>query len=248
VEAVVASHTAKGLLLNWGGLTLAAHQSHLAQHASLQTAAAVHPVGSRTQARILYVDESEKQLRVSLQARHVQLQPCVVAAHIGQTVPQCVVRRVDPEGGCLVQLNETSSPSDAEAPVFGYVHISRLADDHVEKIGKRYAEGTTHAGRVVGLNLMDGLAALSFEASVLSRRYLQAIVSARPIGGCPPCPRMYLAAQPTTVACYACLRFPFFQDVPAGALVTGEVVRLTDNGLVMQLAENITGSACMPPL
>lgn len=56
---------------------------------------------------------------------------------------------------------------------YGYCHISRLTDDHVDKIGKRYKLTSKHRARILHYNTLDGLAELSLAPSVLSLPYIR---------------------------------------------------------------------------
>lgn len=60
--------------------------------------------------------------------------------------------------------------------VRGFVHVSRISDERVDSLPEEsgpYAIGTTHRGRVIGYNPIDGLLLLSFEESVLNQSFLR---------------------------------------------------------------------------
>jgi rRNA biogenesis protein RRP5 len=60
--------------------------------------------------------------------------------------------------------------------VSGYVHISRLADEHVASVSPttgKFKIGSTHRARVLTYNPVDALLVLSLEASVLAEKFLR---------------------------------------------------------------------------
>ena len=67
-----------------------------------------------------------------------------------------VVSRVDDSLGLLLQLGGNPSPGGGEnpreipSPARGFVHISNVAEGHVEKLGKGYKVGQKLAARVTG--------------------------------------------------------------------------------------------------
>ncbi|KAL4451480.1 hypothetical protein ABPG75_007142 [Micractinium tetrahymenae] len=123
----------------------------------------------RLRARILWVDPSTKRVGLTLQ-RHLLgagLPPNFPA--LGQVFEGAVVRRVDEGLGLLLEL---PAGEDALPLTPGYTHISNLADDKVEEVGKRYRLGQRLRARVLGFRPMDGLAALSLKPSVVDQNIL----------------------------------------------------------------------------
>jgi rRNA biogenesis protein RRP5 len=60
--------------------------------------------------------------------------------------------------------------------VSGYVHISRLADEHVASVSAttgKFKIGSTHRARVLTYNPVDALLVLTLEASVLAEKFLR---------------------------------------------------------------------------
>ena len=51
--------------------------------------------------------------------------------------PRAKVRRADNGIGLLLELEPKS-----DVTVYGYAHISRIADDFIEKFGKQFKRGT----------------------------------------------------------------------------------------------------------
>jgi rRNA biogenesis protein RRP5 len=71
--------------------------------------------------------------------------------------------------GVLVTLESLSGVS-------GFVHISRLSDDHVKSISAtsgKYMVGSTHRARVLGYNPVDAVLIMTFQQSILDEQYLR---------------------------------------------------------------------------
>ncbi|OAA71534.1 Nucleic acid-binding, OB-fold-like protein [Cordyceps fumosorosea ARSEF 2679] len=87
---------------------------------------------------------------------------------IASTIEQCTVRHVEADMGLFVDLGV--------AGLCGYVHISRVKDGKVDALYESsgpYKVGSTHKGRVVGYNEMDGVFHISFQRSVLEQTYIR---------------------------------------------------------------------------
>ncbi|ERT01232.1 hypothetical protein HMPREF1624_02474 [Sporothrix schenckii ATCC 58251] len=90
------------------------------------------------------------------------------ALPLSSTVERCVVRRVEPNVGLWVDVGISGVP--------GFVHISRVKDGKIDALFESsgpYKAGSSHPGRVVGYNPMDGTFLVSFEKSVLEQAYLR---------------------------------------------------------------------------
>jgi len=90
----------------------------------------------------------------------------------------------------------------------GFVHISRLSDQHVESLlpnSGPYKISSLHRGRITGYNPVDNLFLLSFEQHILDQ--------------------------------------PFFslEDVEVASKVEGTVEKIVERGVIVRLAEGITG-------
>lgn len=87
---------------------------------------------------------------------------------IASTVETCTVRHVESDMGLFVDVGV--------AGLCGFVHISRVKDGKVDALYESsgpFKTGSTHKGRVIGYNEMDGVFHLSFEKSVLEQTYIR---------------------------------------------------------------------------
>lgn len=86
------------------------------------------------QARVLFIDADKKTVSLTMRPSLLawDLQPCC-SLPAGDIVEGATVVRQDTGLGILLRL----TPEDEE-DAYGYCHISRLADEHVDKIGKHY--------------------------------------------------------------------------------------------------------------
>ncbi|KAH9906139.1 nucleic acid-binding protein [Xylariomycetidae sp. FL2044] len=94
---------------------------------------------------------------------------------ISTIVEQCTITKVEPEIGVFVDIGIDGVP--------GFVHISRLKDGKVDMLSESsgpFKLGSTHRGRVMGYNPLDGVYQLSFERHVLEQPFLR--VEDIPIG------------------------------------------------------------------
>ncbi|KAI2626492.1 nucleic acid-binding protein [Hypoxylon sp. NC1633] len=90
------------------------------------------------------------------------------ALPISSVVEQCIVTKVEPEKGLFVDVGIEGVP--------GFVHISRVKDSKVDMLSESsgpFKTGSTHRGRVVGYNAIDGMFQLSFEKHVLEQPFLR---------------------------------------------------------------------------
>ncbi|KAJ7541483.1 hypothetical protein O6H91_10G061600 [Diphasiastrum complanatum] len=120
----------------------------------------------RLRARILFVDFSSKSIGLTLKSHLINLKIAPSSVTIGNVFENATVRRVDATLGLLLEL--PAKP----VPFAGYVHISNVSDEHVEKLEKNFKEGKKVRGRVIGYRLMDDLAIISLKQSVLEQLLL----------------------------------------------------------------------------
>jgi rRNA biogenesis protein RRP5 len=83
-------------------------------------------------------------------------------------VEEVSVRKVEPGMGLFVNVGVKG--------VSGFVHISRVKDGKIETLSETsgpYKVGSTHRGRVIGYNSVDGIYLLSLEPSVLEQPFLR---------------------------------------------------------------------------
>eukprot|EP00960_Hanusia_phi_P054723 762756-Hanusia_phi.AAC.1 len=119
-------------------------------------------------ARIIVLDVGANRIGLSLRPHVLEgSPPPYVSAHVkmGQRFDAAIVRRVDPEVGVLLEVKQ--GEEDGES-LEGYVHISNVSDERVEKVEKELAVGKEVACRVIGFSWADGLVNLSMKPSVLA--------------------------------------------------------------------------------
>lgn len=141
---------------------------------------AAYKIGSRVKARVIcnFPTAKEPKLGVSLLPHITSLSPKVTdgrygklplqALPISSTVEKCKVTRVDNDIGLFVDLGTGG--------LKGFVHISRVKDGKIDALyasSGPYQTGSTHKGRVIGYNPVDGMFQLSFQKSVLEQQYIR---------------------------------------------------------------------------
>ncbi|MCO5547404.1 hypothetical protein L7F22_000852 [Adiantum nelumboides] len=120
----------------------------------------------RLKARILYVDNTNKSIGLSLNSQLVQNRPPTIGVNIGDVYERAIVRRVDITIGLLLEL------PFRDATFASYAHISDVSDEHVEKLQETFKEGQKLKARVIGKRLMDGLAVVTLKDSKVNQRVL----------------------------------------------------------------------------
>jgi rRNA biogenesis protein RRP5 len=118
--------------------------------------------------RILYVDYTRKNIGLTLAPHLLSLEPFTFSdakntLQVGD-IKEVKVLRVDATIGLLVQYTSAH---------LGYVHISKVEDAKIDKIGKRYKPDTLHQARVIGFNQCDGIVLLSLQPKVLSQQFVR---------------------------------------------------------------------------
>lgn len=149
------------------------------------------PIGKRILARIIHVDREEGHYLLSclepiVHWRTIPLPP----GHdqrVGRAYEGCSVLRIDAGLGVLIQLGLESSgggsgPGEVAAadvtastpsPILAYVHISRLSDEHVERIEGPYKVGSKHRARLIDYDAFSGLYQASLQGSILKEALLR---------------------------------------------------------------------------
>lgn len=167
VRAKVASHAPNGLELSFLGFTGTVHWKHLPERTQTPEQLAALYQG-KVLARIILTDPASKTMTLSLLPGHVALRrlPVAPAAAAGARVEECTVERLDATHGLVMRL-----PGGA----LGFAHISHIGDGDLDRVPKKkYAPGSTHAARVLGMAAMDGLTSLSLQPAVLEAQFLHA--------------------------------------------------------------------------
>ena len=136
---------------------------------------------TKVQGRILYVDIGSKTVGLSMR-QHV-VSRCAPTYHnmkvkMGQRFDNALVVRVDPGVGMMVRLagdevneedDEDEEKEKSKTVLEGWVHISNVADDKVDKLEKHYKAGRSKVScRVTGFSWIDGLVTLTMKPSVLA--------------------------------------------------------------------------------
>jgi len=139
-------------------------------------------INDKVRARVLYIDLASTPTRIGLSnAKHVMglTQPNTTeeqigakvypgsAIPVGKTFDTVTVKRIDARHGLLCTINGTDIP--------GYVHISRVADEHLATISAtgKYRVDSTHRGVVLGYDPVDGLFQLSLQQAMLDEPFLR---------------------------------------------------------------------------
>ncbi|XP_022789365.1 protein RRP5 homolog [Stylophora pistillata] len=166
VKASVTQVTGSGLILNFlGGFEGSADIIHLPNcGGDGKNLEETYPVKKKVKCRILYVNANKKTVGVSLQEK-VVLHRTASFGHcsMGDVIDDAVVIRVDQKMGLFFSFSDG---------ILGFTHISRVSDEHVEKLGKKYKVGSTHRCRILGFNSLDGLVNLTMERSVIEQPFL----------------------------------------------------------------------------
>ncbi|KAK0388458.1 hypothetical protein NLU13_4702 [Sarocladium strictum] len=141
---------------------------------------AAYKIGSRVKARVIcnFPTAKDPKLGISLLPHITSLgqkltdgrygKPPVQVLPISSTVEKCKVTRVENDIGLFVDLGNGG--------LRGFVHISRVKDGKVDALyatSGPYQTGTSHKGRIVGYNPIDGMFQLSFQKSVLEQQYIR---------------------------------------------------------------------------
>ncbi len=106
----------------------------------------------------------------------------------------------------------------------GQALLTKISDSPIDKLTKRYKEGTLHSCRLTSYNWFDGLYQVSLQKSVLEAQFLHAKVC---VGmPCPSFPKK---------------KFPVVQDLLPGMLVKATVASIESFGVIVDVTERIHG-------
>lgn len=121
--------------------------------------------GQKLKTRIIWSDPEEKQFILSAKESVIQLSSRqkedeqLLEEFMGEVIEGQVLR-VDPTNGLLVEVPGSNVPA--------YVHISRVSDEHLEKLNVPiYKVGSRHQFRIVDFDSFDGLLQACMKASTL---------------------------------------------------------------------------------
>ncbi len=122
-------------------------------------------VGQRVVGRVAFADYNEKRIHLSALPRITAWAAPIEDGRVGDRVANAAVLRIDAGLGALLDVGE----ADHRA----YVHISRLSDDHVERIeGGTYKVGSTHTARIIDYDAFSGTYQASLQRSIVSEKIL----------------------------------------------------------------------------
>jgi len=181
VELLVADITPRGIIGKvMGMLDVTADLMHSGAGASGKDLEKKYKIGSKIKARIIctFPTADPPKLGVSVLDHILSLAPQQAKVNgefkdpldilpLSTIIEEVTVQKVEPEVGLFVHLGIKG--------VSGFVHISRVKDGKIESLSSTgtYKIGSTHRGRLVGYNSLDGVYLVSLEESVLEQPYLR---------------------------------------------------------------------------
>ncbi|KAI1769576.1 nucleic acid-binding protein [Hypoxylon sp. FL1150] len=179
VEFMVSEVTSRGILGKvMGSLDVTADLVHSGLGPQALDLESKYKVAKKYKARVIcnFPAAKDPKLGISLLDHVVSLQSKRVSSSklptdvlpISSVVEQCTVTKVDAEFGLFVDVGIEG--------VTGFVHISRVKDGKVDMLSESsgpFKMGSTHRGRVVSYNAIDGIFHLSFEKNVLEQPFLR---------------------------------------------------------------------------
>lgn len=124
-----------------------------------------YPVNKKLRARIAWVDMGNKRTGLSLQKEIVSgLGYRFTGMEIGSIYHGATVVYSEPKLGIILKLPNGSH---------GYAPLRLIQDEKMDKVSKSHSIGSRHSCRIVQLNLIDGLAIVSLQESVLERPFMK---------------------------------------------------------------------------
>lgn len=140
-----------------------------------------HKIGKKVKARIIctFAAATPRKLGVSLLDHVMTLTPQKTERSerlhnptdilpVSTILEEVKVKRVEDGVGLFVDLGVND--------VLGFVHISRIDDKKIENLSASsgtYKIGSSHRGRIIGYNSLDGIFLVSLEPKVLSQAFLR---------------------------------------------------------------------------
>lgn len=82
----------------------------------------------------------------------------------------CLLSPPDAE---VLEVDQTALYLDLGQQLRGFAPLPLISDEKLESLGKAYRRGTRHSCRIVQFNLMDGVAIVSLQRSVLDQPYVR---------------------------------------------------------------------------
>lgn len=182
VEILVTDITARGLIGKlMGMLDVTADLMHSGAGADDKDIEKKYKIGSKVKGRVIcnFPTSDPPKLGVSLLDHVMQFVPPQAIKDgkkhnplgllpLSTIVPEVTVRKVESGVGLFVDIGLKG--------VSGFVHISRVKDGKIETLSETtgpYKVDSTHTGRLIGYNAMDGIYLVSLEPSIISQPFLR---------------------------------------------------------------------------
>lgn len=182
VEILVADITARGIVGKVMGMVdVTADLMHSGAGASGKDLEKKYKIGSKIKGRVIctFPSSDPPKLGVSLLDHIMALAPQqgskggertspLELLPLSSIVEEVTVRKVESGVGLFVDVGVKG--------VSGFVHISRVKDGKIETLSETsgaYKIGSTHRGRLIGYNSLDGIYLISLEPSILEQPYLR---------------------------------------------------------------------------
>ncbi|CZR57375.1 related to ribosomal RNA processing protein RRP5 [Phialocephala subalpina] len=182
VEVLVTDVTSRGVIGKVMGMVdVTADLMHSGAAINGQDLEKKYKIGSKTKARIIctFPTSDPPKLGVSLLDHVVSLssqkalkdgdkQNPLDILPLSTIIEEVTVQKVEPGVGLFVDIELKG--------ISGFVHISRVKDGKIETLFESsgpYKVGSSHRGRIVGYNALDGIYLLSLETSVLEQPFLR---------------------------------------------------------------------------
>jgi rRNA biogenesis protein RRP5 len=182
VEILVTEITPRGIAGKlMGMLDVTADLMHSGAGASGKDLEKKYKIGSKIKGRVIcnFPNADPPKLGISLLDHVIQLasQHAIKDGNkkspldllpLSTIIEEVTVRKVEPGVGLFVDLGLKG--------VSGFVHISRVKDGKIETLSEStgpYKLDSTHRGRLIGYNSLDGLYLVSLEPSVLEQPFLR---------------------------------------------------------------------------
>jgi rRNA biogenesis protein RRP5 len=182
VEILVTDITTRGIIGKVMGMVdVTADLMHSGAGASGKDLEKKYKIGSKIKGRVVctFPAADPPKLGVSLLEHVLSLAPQQAIKNgekknpldvlpLSTIVEEITVRKVEADVGLFVDVGVKGVP--------GFVHISRVKDGKIETLSETtglYKVGSTHRGRLIGYNSLDGVYLVSLEPSVLEQPFLR---------------------------------------------------------------------------
>lgn len=124
-------------------------------------------IGKKLKARILWINYDDKRIAFTLNQDLIDFKPISFdETMINKVLNTFQVIRVDSALGLTVYEPNL-------LPKYGFVHLSKCSDEHVEKLEcKKYGIDTKHKGRIYGYSYADSTYLITFQKSVIEQKFM----------------------------------------------------------------------------